>query len=130
MADQIVETQQATTTSPTGAVRNTVASSNARVGGATLAGRVVNLITGILLTLLAIRFFLSLLGANRSNGFADFIYSLTFPFVAPFFGLFGYTMQYGVARFELETLVAMAVYALLGFALAKIVTLSQRHPAV
>ena len=38
-----------------------------------VAARVVWLITGILLTILAFRFVFILLGANRANGFADFI---------------------------------------------------------
>jgi hypothetical protein len=45
--------------------------------------------------------------------------------VAPFFGLLGYTMQYGVARFELETLVAMLVYALVGYGLARLVNIGR-----
>jgi hypothetical protein len=130
MAQQVVETQEAVTQTPTGTVTNSVVAANDSVSNASLAARVVNLITGILLTLLGIRFVLSLLGANQGNGFADFVYSITFPFVAPFFGLFGYTMKYGVSRFELETLVAMAVYALIGYGIAKVVTLGQARRQV
>ncbi len=125
MADQIVETQEAVTATPTGSVRKTVTATDASVSGPTLVGRIVSLIVGILLTLLAIRFVLSLLGANQDNAFASFIYALTYPFVAPFFGLFNYTAQYGVARFEFETLVAMVVYALVGMVIAKALTLGR-----
>jgi hypothetical protein len=52
-----------------------------------IAERIIYIIGGVLLTLLALRVLLSLLGANRANGFADFIYGVTYPFVAPFFGL-------------------------------------------
>lgn len=90
-----------------------------------MVARIINFIAGILISLLAIRLVLSLLGANRGNAFADFIYSLTYPFVAPFFGLFGYTMKYGVARLELETIVAMIVYALVAYGLVRLVTLRQ-----
>jgi hypothetical protein len=72
--------------------------------------------------LIAIRFVLSLLGANPDNMFADLIYSLSYPLVAPFFGLFGYTLQYGVARFEFESLVAMLVYGLVGYGLARMMS--------
>lgn len=75
------------------------------------AARIVYLIAGVIISLLAFRFVLSLFGANPANPFVDFIYSTSYPFAAPFFGLFNYNVQYGVSRFEIETLVAMAVYA-------------------
>ncbi len=90
-----------------------------------IAERIIYIIGGILLTLLALRVLLSLLGANRANGFADFIYGVTYPFVAPFFGLFGYDVQYGVSRLEIETIVAMIVYALLMVVLARIASINR-----
>jgi uncharacterized protein YggT (Ycf19 family) len=98
-----------------------------------LASQILSYLGGVLLSLLAIRFVLSLLGANRGNAFADFIYDITYPFVAPFFGLFGYSVRYGVARFEFETLVAIAIYALLIYAIAKLIDMierNRRHAAV
>lgn len=94
--------------------------------GTSTAERVIYYIMGLLLALLAFRFVLSLLGANRANAFANIIYGITYPFVAPFFGLFGYQVQYGVARFEIETLVAMAVYALLAYAIAKLIRIARK----
>lgn len=91
--------------------------------GMTLAARIIWFIAGVLLVLLAFRFVLALLGANPNNGFADFIYTTSHPFVAPFFSLFGYKLQYGVSRFEIYTLVAMAVYALIAYGLVKLVTI-------
>ncbi len=85
-----------------------------------LASRIIWMIAGILLTLLTFRFVLALLGANPSNGFANFIYSASHPFVAPFFSLFGYNLHYGISRFETFTLVAMAVYAIVAFGLVRI----------
>jgi YggT family protein len=90
------------------------------------AARIVYLIAGILESLLAFRFMLSLLGANRGNIIANLIYGITQPFVAPFFGLFNYRAQYGVARFEIETLVAMAVYAFLAWVLVRLLTINDR----
>lgn len=98
----------------------------AKEHGMNVAERVVYLIGGIIVGLLAIRFLLSLLGANRNNAFADFIYDVSQPFVAPFFGLFNYTPQYGVSRFEFETLVAIIVWGLLTVLVAKIVTIGRR----
>ena len=61
----------------------------------TVAERIIYLIGGIIITLLAIRFILMLLGANRGSGFADFIYTVSHPFAAPFFGLFSYDETFG-----------------------------------
>lgn len=94
--------------------------------GTNLAVNIVRFIEGVVLSLLAIRFILSLLGADRNNGFADFIYSVTHPFVAPFFGLFHYDTQYGVSKFELATLIAMLVYALVAYGIVKLITLPRR----
>jgi YggT family protein len=121
MAEQIYETREAVSRTPEGAVRQTVTATNDPVRPYATAVRLIDWLTSALLALLAIRFALSALGANQGNAFASFIYNLSYPFVAPFFGLFGYTMQYGVARFELETLVAIAVYALVGYGLARLV---------
>lgn len=95
--------------------------------GPSTAERVVYYISGILLTILAFRFVLSMLGANRGNGFADFIYSFSYPFVAPFFGLFGYKVEYGVSRIEIETLVAMAVYAAVAFGIVRMIRIARKE---
>jgi hypothetical protein len=99
MAEQISETREAVTQTPTGAVRETVTATDDPVRPYAAAIRLVDWLTSALLALLAVRFALSALGANQGNAFASFIYNLSYPFVAPFFGLFGYNMQYGVARF-------------------------------
>jgi hypothetical protein len=91
-----------------------------------VAERAVWLVAGVLLVLLGFRFLLSLLGANTTNGFANFIYSTSHPFVSPFFSLFSYkNYSYGVARFEIYTLVAMIFYAVVAWGIAKLVTLSR-----
>lgn len=91
----------------------------------TTATRVIWFIAGVLLVLLAFRFVFILLGANSGNGFAHFIYTVSYPFAAPFFGLFGYSLHYGVSRFELSTLVAMVVYALIAFGLSRLMTIQK-----
>ena len=90
-----------------------------------VVARVVWLIAGVLLVLLAFRFVLILLGANPANGFANFIYTASHPFAAPFFGLFGYSIKYGVSRVEVSTLVAMAVYALIAFGISRLLSLGR-----
>lgn len=84
--------------------------------------RIIGGITSFIVAIIAVRFVLTLLGANPDNGFANLVYSITYPLVAPFYGLFGYTLQLGVARFEFESLVAMLVYGLVGYGLARMMT--------
>jgi YGGT family len=91
-----------------------------------VAERIVWFVAGILLILLGFRFLLSLLGANTTNGFANFIYSASHPFVSPFFSLFSYKNDsYGVSRFEIYTLVAILFYAVIAWGIAKLVTLNR-----
>ena len=126
MARQVVEETRTVTDDVDNGVRDMATAPVERADRASVAERIVYLIGGVLLSLLAIRFLLSLLGANRENGFADFIYTVTHPFVSPFFGLFGYDMQYGVSRFEIETVIAILVYALLIALIARIATVTRR----
>ncbi len=88
--------------------------------------RVVWYIAGLLLVVLGLRFVLTLLGANATNGFADFVYSTSHPFVAPFFSLFNYdNYTYGTSHFEVYTLVAMIVYSLIAWGIVRLVTLNR-----
>lgn len=90
---------------------------------ASIAARIVWYVAGVILVLLAFRFVLTLLGANASNPFANIIYNASHPFVTPFFSLFDYNFQYGVSRFESFTLVAMLVYAVIAWGLARLFTI-------
>lgn len=95
--------------------------------GVNVVSRAIWLVAGVILLLLAFRFLLSLLGANTTNGFANFIYDTSNPFVSPFFGLFNYNnIVYGVSRFEVYTLVAMLVYAAIAWVLASAANLGRR----
>ncbi|MDQ3094102.1 MAG: YggT family protein [bacterium] len=111
-------------------VRETTVATDSSDDGPVTAQRVIRLIIGVVLALHAIRFLLSLFGANRSNAFADIIYTITSPFVAPFRGLFSVDTRVGeVARFEIETIVAAIVYGLLGWLLIKIIGLGRHSNA-
>lgn len=107
---------------------NDTADETVLVAGQSTAERIIWFVAGTLLTILTFRFILSLLGANRNNGFADFIYSLSYPFVVPFFGLFNYKAQYGIARFEIETLVAMFFYAILAAGIVQLIKIVHKEP--
>ena len=88
-----------------------------RAGSARLV-QAIYLVFGVLEATLLIRFVLRALGANAEAGFAQAIYGLTDVLVAPFVGLFG-TLQTGGAVLELHTLVALVVYAAVGWVLGK-----------
>jgi hypothetical protein len=89
--------------------------------------RVIWFLVGLMSILLAIRFVLLLTGANESAGFAQLIYGLTGWMVAPFAGLFGRPLTYpGAAStgiVEFESLVAIAVYVLIGWLVTKLASL-------
>ena len=95
--------------------------------GRTIVAQIVYLIGGFIVTMLALRFLFSLLGANRANGIASFVYDVSHPFVSPFFGLFNYNPQIGIARFEFETLVAILFYGLITALVVQLFTLGRRY---
>jgi len=76
-------------------------------------------IFGLIEGLILIRFVLKALAANPQAGFAEFIYGITAPLVAPFYGLFGNPQAQGNIL-ELNSIVALIVYALLAWLLAKL----------
>jgi hypothetical protein len=90
-----------------------------RRGIASKASQAIYLIFGIVEALLVIRFALRLLGANAEAGFASLIYRISTPLVAPFVGLFG-TLQFNGMVLELDVLVAIVVYGLIAWGLAKL----------
>ncbi|GAC1391649.1 MAG: hypothetical protein NVSMB46_04910 [Candidatus Saccharimonadales bacterium] len=96
------------------------------VAKTSIAARLVHFIGALIVTILALRFVLSLLGANRSNAFANVIYTVSHPFVVPFFGLFNYREQFGVSRFEYETLIAIVVWALVAYGIGKLINIGRR----
>lgn len=122
------DVERVTETTTAQPVQNGVVTETTRAqsaGSGAKAEMIVRFLFGVLLSVLAIRFVFALLGADQTNAFANFIYQLSYPFVAPFFGIFGYTFKYGVSRFEFETLVAMAIYALVGYGVSKLVSIAR-----
>ncbi len=130
MTDQIQQTRQVNSDGTT-SVQTTEVVNNTddTVDNTYVAARVVWFIAGTLATLLAFRFFLILFGANSVNPFTNFIYAVTYPFAAPFFGIFSYTQEYGIARFEASTLLAILVYLLIALGIVKLITIRQPQQA-
>jgi hypothetical protein len=81
-------------------------------------------VVGFIDVLIAIRFLLKLFGANPAP-FVRFMYDVTWPLVAPFHGIFN-TAQEGRSILEPESLVAMAIYALIGWGIVSLIRLINR----
>lgn len=77
-------------------------------------------------SLILVRFLLSLFGANRKSPFVDFVYSLSSPFMVPFDGMFGRSLETGRVRIEFESIVAVVIYALIFYGLVKLVRIILR----
>jgi hypothetical protein len=92
------------------------------------AEQAVWLLAGVVDAILAIRFLFKLLGASTQASFVTFIYDLTQVFVAPFHGIFN-TAANGHSVFEPESLVAIAIYSLIGWGLASLVRVVTRGGA-
>lgn len=76
----------------------------------------ISFLVGLLEILLVLRFVLRVAGANTQNAFAQFIYNISDPFVAPFSTLFiSPTTRDAGSIFDLNVLVAIVIYALLGW---------------
>lgn len=94
-----------------------------------LAGRVNSVLFALILaleSLLGLRFFLAMFGANRSSGFVDGVYDWSHPFIRPFNSAFSNrTWDQGII--EVNTLLAMAVYFLVFALLALLVNAALPH---
>ena len=77
---------------------------------------------GILNGLIALRFLLKLMAANPSNIFASFIYTITAPFLWIFLGLTRTPSFEGIIV-EFYDLIAIAVYAMLGWIIIRVIWL-------
>ncbi len=81
-------------------------------------------IVGLVDLSLLLRFAFYLFGA-RAVGFADLLYSITNPLVAPFRGIFPNSQVVG-SYFDTASLAAIVVYALLGWVVSRLIDLATR----
>ncbi len=89
----------------------------------------ISLIIGVIAILIAIRIVLKLLAANTASGFTQFIYNVTGPLVAPFQNIFGTPAAGNGAVFEISSVLAIAIYLLIGWLLIKLVQLIIDRPS-
>jgi hypothetical protein len=85
-----------------------------------VVSRVVMFVFGVIEVLIAIRFVFTLLGANAEAGFVNLVHDLSSVFMAPFNAIFN-TQTVAGATFEWSALVAIAVYALIGWGIVALV---------
>jgi uncharacterized protein YggT (Ycf19 family) len=110
-------TRATSTTSPTITPIQNVATPNAivaRQANLLKAQQIIYSVLGVMEGLITIRFLLRLFAANPNAGFAQFIYGVTGPMLAPFYGLFA-TPQFEGSVLETTSIVAMVVYALIAW---------------
>jgi hypothetical protein len=92
-----------------------------------LATQIIWTILAGLEILLGLRLMLKFITANPDSGFAVFVYGFSQLFLAPFTGLVG-NPQFGGAIFEVTTVIAMVVYALLTWGIVSVVQLAASRP--
>jgi len=85
--------------------------------------QLVNLIIGMVELSLAFRFFLRLMGANPGSDFVAFIYQITAPLMVPFQAVFGAAPVAEGGIVEWSVLLAMLVYAVLGYLINELIAL-------
>lgn len=95
-----------------------------------ITGAVSTIIT-LIEALIALRLVFRFVGANPANGFVDWIYDWSTPFVTPFAGIFGQDATVagkGVVAnsvFDWTALVALIIYGLVGGLIIRLTTPSQ-----
>ncbi|ESA34661.1 yggt family protein [Leptolyngbya sp. Heron Island J] len=85
-------------------------------------------LAGALEILLFLRFILRISGANPENLVAKFIYALSNPFVSPFSTLFQTPAFAPQHTFDISALIAIGVYALLAWLVARLVWIIWSNP--
>ncbi len=122
--EHVIETDTGTEQHKERIVRDTGAAQRAAAYRVT---QFIWMLFGILEALIAIRVVLKLIAANPGNPFASGIYSLTDIFLWPFFGLTG-TPAAGGMVLEIPSIIGMIVYALIGWAIVKLIWLLMYRP--
>ena len=81
----------------------------------------ISLLIVLVEILLGIRFILKALGANELSEFAQWIYTISQSFLAPFANIFPSPTVGSGYVVELSTILAMVVYAILGYIAEEVV---------
>lgn len=108
------------TVSPAGVDRRHQVHREYRASVEDVVVRVINFVIGVIIAFIALRFVFALFGANPDAGIVRFIYGVSGIFMAPFIAIFQ-TDRIAGATFEWSSLVAILVYALIGWGLTALV---------
>ncbi len=100
----------------------------ARRSSADWISGLISFIIAVIAILIAIRLVLKLLAASTASSFTNLIYGVTGPLVAPFQNIFGTPAAGNGATFELSSLLAIAIYLLVGWLLTRLVQLVLDRP--
>lgn len=128
--EQVTEVRESNTVQDGANVRRQSVATSQSVGNGVVARRVIYYIAGFIIALLALRLVLLLLAANQGAPFVDFVYAVSGVFAWPFYGIFSYQPSYGQSTFEISSVVAIIVYALVAMGLAKLLTLTSNRTDV
>lgn len=80
----------------------------------------VYFLLGVLEVVLGLRFIFRLLGASEGSPFIRFLYDLSHPFVIVFNGIFNDQTIGSTGVFEVSTILAMLIYALIGWGIVSL----------
>lgn len=127
---QTTEVRETNETDASGEVHRTSVTRTQPTSGVVIFQRIVWYVVGVIIVLLAMRVVLQLLGANDNASFVSFIYTVSNVFAAPFYGIFGYQPTYGKSYLEISTIVAILVYAIVGWGIARLATITRPHEEV
>ncbi len=86
------------------------------------------LLLGIVDGMIALRVILKLMAANPLNDFVAFVYNVTAPFVAPFFGITG-TPTADANVLEIGSIIAMVVYFFVAWIVVRLVSVVFARPS-
>ncbi len=128
--EQVTQVRESNTVQDGTNVRQQTVATTQNVGSGVVARRVIYYIAGFIIALLVLRLILLLLAANQGAPFVDFVYGLSGFFAWPFYGIFSYQPTYGQSTFEISTVVAIIVYALVATGLARLFTLTSSRTDV
>ena len=111
------------------AVTESVDNVEARRSTANWLTGLVYFLFGLIEIAIALRILLKLLAADPNAGFSRFIYGVTGPFVAPFAGIIGQPAASNGSVFELSSVLALIIYLLLSWIIAKLLQLLIDRPS-
>lgn len=86
--------------------------------------QIVHYILGAFETIFALRLIFKFLGANPESTFVSLIYTFSGTFIAPFSGIFRTAVTKGIETesvLEPNTIIAMFVYALIGYGVVRLI---------